>query len=457
MFLTALTLLFLWMLQISFIEPYYERSRVQVIEQKIIEVEKAIQKDKKAFSSESLTTILIKDNICGSIYDAHGDVLITTKSNMVCMIPHMPKPTTKEYIRQTQKSANRNYNLKFSSDLFEQGLYFHVQELQVEQEYFYLFLNAPLELLDSTVYVLRRQFALLAIIVFSLGTIISFLLSHHLSKPIQNMTRSARRLGDGDLEVSFVGEGYAEMQTLAKTLNYATEEFKKTDDLRRDLVANVSHDYKTPLTMIRAYAEMIKDISGDDKAKREEHLDIILSEVAHLELLVNDMLVLSQYESKMYQFNAERFHLRTHVENALKLFDFSSWTVNLEISDDIYVYADEIKMGQVLHNYLTNALKYANQEKRLDILASIHENNDVYVFVRDYGAGIPKSIQNEIWDRYFKVDKNYARNQSHSGLGLSIVRAICEAADSDYGVFSNEDKGVSFYYSLKLAKDEPQI
>ena len=457
MFLTALTLLFLWMLQISFIEPYYERSRVQVIEQKISEVEKALTNKDELFTSESLAAILNKDNICGSIYDENADVLITTKSNMVCMIPHMPKPSTQEYIRQAKISSQKKYSLKFSSDLFEQGLYFHVQELEIDHQIYYLFLNAPLELLDSTVFVLRRQFALLAIIVFSLGTIISFLLSNHLSRPIQNMTRSARKLGDGDFEVSFVGEGYAEMETLAKTLNYATEEFKKTDDLRRDLVANVSHDYKTPLTMIRAYAEMIKDISGDDKVKREAHLDIILDEVDHLELLVNDMLVLSQYESKMYEFNPQRFHLLEHIENAINLLGFHDWEVKIDVSDNLWVYADEVKMGQVLHNYLSNALKYSGDEKKLSILAREQSNDTVFIYVRDYGEGIPLDTQEDIWDRYYKVDKNYARNQAQSGLGLSIVRAICEAAGSEYGVFSNEDKGVSFYYSLKLDKDENNV
>ncbi len=450
MVLTGTTLLFLWMLQISFIRPYYERSRQQVIMQKAHETERLFIQGMKEeeFDHERFSKILAKENMCGSIYDEEGKLIETSKSNMVCILNALPKNTILEYIDMTKEASNDSFSIRFSADIFDQGMFFYGKTMQGVGEDYYLFLNAPMELLDSTVYVLRRQFALLAVIVFSTATLVSFLLSRHLSQPIENLTDSAKRLGGGDFEVSFSGEGYREVETLAQTLNYATEEFRKTDDLRRDLIANVSHDYKTPLTMIRAYAEMIRDLSGNNPQKREAHLQIILDEVDHLERLVNDMLTLSKYESEMYDVNENVFNLKEHIEKTLQLFPWTDWHVELDCPSNLEVLADEVKMGQVLYNYMSNVLKYAERGQYLSIRVE-EKKEDCYVYLCDRGPGLTAEEQEGIWDRYYKIDKNHYRDVNQSGLGLSIVKAICDATGSDYGVLSEVDKGSCFYYSLK--------
>lgn len=450
MVLTGTTLLFLWMLQISFIRPYYERSRQQVITQKAHETERLFAQglSDENFDEEKFGKILSKENMCGSIYDEEGKLLHTSKSNTVCILSSLPKSTILEYIKMAHESSTGYFSIRFSADIFDQGMFFYGKTISVGDEDYFLFLNAPMELLDSTVFVLRRQFALLAVIVFSTATLVSFLLSRHLSQPIENLTASAKRLGDGDLEVSFSGEGYREVESLAKTLNYATEEFRKTDDLRRDLIANVSHDYKTPLTMIRAYAEMIRDLSGNHPKKREAHLQVILDEVNHLERLVNDMLTLSKYESKMYDVNETKFNLKKHIENTLQLFHLEDWETYVTCDEKIEVYADEVKMGQVLYNFISNVFKYAEDARFLHIF--VDEQEDFcFIYVCDRGPGLSEKERKGIWDRYYKIDKNYQRDVSQSGLGLSIVKAICDATDSKYGVLSKEKSGSCFYYSLK--------
>lgn len=450
MVLTGTTLLFLWMLQISFIRPYYERSRQQVITQKAHETERLFLQgmEEEAFDHERFSKILAKENMCGSIYDQEGKLIHTSKSNMVCILNALPKRTILEYIDMIEEEPTESFSIRFSADIFDQGMFFYGKTMQATEENYYLFLNAPMELLDSTVYVLRRQFALLAVIVFSTATLVSFLLSRHLSQPIENLTDSAKRLGGGDLEVSFSGEGYREVETLAHTLNYATEEFRKTDDLRRDLIANVSHDYKTPLTMIRAYAEMIRDLSGDKPEKRNAHLQVILDEVDHLERLVNDMLTLSKYESDMYDVNETVFNLKEHLDKTLQLFPWDGWEVRVDCPTNLEVFADEVKMGQVLYNYMSNVLKYAEEGRFLSIIVE-EKDMECFVYLCDKGPGLSSKEQEGIWDRYYKIDKNHSRDVSQSGLGLSIVKAICEATGSRYGVLSEEGKGSCFYYSLK--------
>ncbi len=449
MLLTGITLLSLWMLQISFIRPYYERNRTQVINQKAIEIERLVHDEEGLKDSDRLTKLLSKENMCGSIYDENGRLIMTSSGSLVCILNSLPTDSILEYIIMAQKSVSSQFSIRFSSDIFDQGMYFYGKEVQVNDKAYYIFINSPLELLDSTVFVIRRQFALLAAIVFTVATLISFLLSRHLARPIERLNNSAHKLAEGDFDVEFDGEGVNEMESLADTLNYATSEFRKTNELRRDLVANVSHDYKTPLTMIKAYAEMIQDISGDDPIKRNEHLNVILDEVNHLELLVNDMLTLSKYESKMYEVKKVEYNLLDNIQQTVSLFQLDDWDVNIVCDFEINVFADQIKMGQVLYNYISNAVKYADQKKKLDIVVKDIDSETVMVSVIDYGDGLDEHEQSLLWDRYYKVDKNHHRQTSQSGLGLSIVKAICQANGSDFGVKSKPSEGSEFYYTLK--------
>ena len=453
MLLTGVTLLSLWMLQISFIQPYYERNRDQVINQKALEIEKLVQSEDGIKDSDQLTKLLAKENMCGSIYNDQGRLILSSNGTLSCLLEDLPTQSIMEYIVMANEAPSSQFSIKFSSDIFDQGMYFYGKEVRIQslEESVFIFINSPLELLDSTIFVIRRQFALLTAIVFSIATMVSLFLSRHLARPIERLNDAAELLADGDFNVMFDGEGYDEMESLASTLNYATEEFKKTNDLRRDLIANVSHDYKTPLTMIRAYAEMIQDLSGDNPKKREEHLSVILQEVDHLELLVNDMLTLSKYESNMYAVQKTVFNLKEFLEYTVNLFNLMDWDIVITCPDDLNVVADEVKMGQVLYNLLSNAIKYAPEHQRIDVIVERYDKHNIKVNVKDYGPGLDEDEIKKVWDRYFKIDKNFERSDSQSGLGLSIVEAICHANESKYGVSSTKGEGATFFFTLEKA------
>ena len=446
--LTALMLVFMWMLQISFIGPYYEMNRSQTTKLKAEEITKIIESDTFLDSESQLIKSLASENMCGAIYNSKGIMVMRVNSkNSSCHLANLSRFTISEYISIIDNSSSQDFSLKFTSEIFEQGLYFYGKEAVHMEEPYYLFLNSPIKLLDSTVFVLKRQFGLLAISVFSIATFIAFVLSKRLSSPISNMTESAERLAQGDFSVTFDSYGYNEIVALSRSLNYATEEFRKTDALRRDLVANVSHDIKTPLTMIKAYAEMIQDISGDDKEKREKHLQVILDETNHLERLVNDMLTLSKYESNVLTVNETDFNLKDHIDNVVQLFQFEDFHIDIDVDKMISVKSDEVKMGQVLYNYISNAKKYAGKEKPIHIKV-VDLDDKVMITVRDFGGGIKPETLKNIWDRYYKIDKNFSRKDS-TGLGLSIVKAICDACHNEYGVDSIEGEGSSFFYTLR--------
>ena len=448
--LTGLMLLFMWMLQITFIGPYYEKNRAETTQLKAQEIERLLMVNNIEQVEFEFVKILSSENLCGGLFtEKAAPVIISEANSSNCQITNISNSAVAEYINRIQESHNKTFSLRFTSEVFEQGLYFYGKEVTFLDQEYYLFLNSPIELLHSTVFVLKRQFGLLVVSVLSVATFLAFLLSKKLSMPLSKMTRDAKRLAQGDYSVQFDSFEYTEVDTLSDTLNYATLEFKKTNDLRRDLVANVSHDIKTPLTMIKAYAEMIQDISGDNKEMREEHLGVILDEANHLERLVNDMLTLSKYESEVFVINETVFNLYDHIHSTVNLFQFDDIEFIIEGDHNIDVKADEIKMGQVLYNFVNNATKFVGEDRKIIISIKKLGPKDVLVSVTDHGKGIPEAQLEFIWDRYYKIDKNFQRHKG-TGLGLSIVKAICEANDSQFGVESIQDEETTFFYTLKI-------
>ncbi|CAM3534121.1 cell wall metabolism sensor histidine kinase WalK [Erysipelothrix anatis] len=450
--LTGLMLLFLWMLQISFIGPYYERNRAQTIQKNVLEIERLLMREDFYNSEKAMTQMLAKENMCAVVYNERGIRIINADAvGTNCHISNLSSDAVQEYMKMTQNSQSHDFSIRFDSEIFEQGMYFYGKNAKIQDNDFYIFLNTPIELLDSTIFVLKRQFGLVALMVFSFATIVTFILSRRLSRPLVQITENARKLAHGDLSVKFNEDEYSEVKELSKTLNFATHEFRKTDELRRDLVANVSHDIKTPLTMIKAYAEMIQDISGDDPEMREKHLGVIVDEVNHLERLVNDMLTLSKYESQVFDIKETTFKLYDQVLGSVNLFQGLDIDFVIDVDPTLEVIADEIKMGQVLYNYINNATKYVGDDRVIEIHAHV-DPREVIVSVSDHGPGIDADVINHVWDRYYKIDKNYQRTGGSSGLGLSIVRAICEATGSKYWVTSEVGKGSTFFYTLKPAQ-----
>ena len=280
---------------------------------------------------------------------------------------------------------------------------------------------------------------------------IAYFLSKKLTSSLQDITKKARKLGSG-VPVDFPTYDILEVNELSNVLTSAQSEMLKTDELRRDLLANVSHDLKTPLTMIRAYAEMVRDISYKDDKKREEHLNIIIDETDRLNILVNDILELSKLQANAEVINLETFDLVAEINSILKRYEIIKETENyhfvLEAPKKALVIADRKKINQVIYNLINNAINYTGDDKTVTI--TIKKTRDSYgVFIKDTGKGIEESELPFIWDKYYKNDKNHKRNVVSSGIGLSIVKSILVSHNFKYGVESKINKGTTFYFYIK--------
>lgn len=315
-----------------------------------------------------------------------------------------------------------------------------------------LYIFTPLYPVESTVGILRDQLVYVTIISLLLAFILSFYLSNRISKPIRSITLSARELSKGNFGIKFQGGHYSEIIDLADTLTLTSLELEKTYLLQKDLIANVSHDLRTPLTMVKSYAEMVRDLSGNNPSKRKEHIQIIIDEADRLNLLVDDMLTLSKMQSGVVSLEKTSFDLVEAVQGLIQsyslLVENEGYKIIFDSPKSIIIHADRAKILQVFSNLLNNGVKYCGEDKTV-IINLIEKGALVRCQILDHGMGIPKEELKSIWDRYYKASTNHVRTTTGSGLGLSIVKEILNQHSSKYGVESHVGKGSIFWFDLK--------
>ncbi|MDE7300578.1 MAG: HAMP domain-containing histidine kinase, partial [Clostridia bacterium] len=232
----------------------------------------------------------------------------------------------------------------------------------------------------------------------------------------------------------------------------------RSDELQKELVANVTHDLKTPLTMIKAYALMVKEISGDDPEKRDKHLQVIIDESDRLTGLVNDILSTSKISAGLDQLNTKVINLTQLLCNVINSFsylqDSQGYNLMVDLDENLYVTADEEKIKQVIYNLISNAVNYTGEDKTVYIsLKYDPKTNCCHFAVRDTGSGISEEERAHIWERYYRSTDAHLRPVKGTGLGLSIVKAILNAHKFNFGVNSKEGEGSTFYVDFPITDD----
>ncbi len=320
----------------------------------------------------------------------------------------------------------------------------------------YIVVRYSLDVASNAMSDVQRIMIVVGIFAIIISFLIAYSMAQKISDPLKSLTATADRMAKGNYGVNFASTEYREIAQLSDTLNYACSEIKKTDTFQKELLANVSHDLKTPLTMIKAYASMIKEISGDDPEKRNKHLQVIIDEADRLAGLVNDVLNMSKISSDMNQINKKVFNLTDFMYGIMQKFeylrDIQGYEFFVDIDSDLYTCADEAKIGQVLYNLISNAVNYTGEDKKVYVsLKSDIDANRIKFTVRDTGKGISKEDLPSIWNRYYRVKEEHARPVKGTGLGLPIVKTILEKHAFDFGADSEVGKGSVFWV------DFPQV
>lgn len=317
-----------------------------------------------------------------------------------------------------------------------------------------ILMNSVLTPIDATVTTLKTQLIYISVIMLLLSLLISFLISRKMTKSIVKINESAKELAKGDYSISFAGNDCREIAELSDTLNFATRELEKTEGLRRELIANVSHDLRTPLTMIIAYAEGMRDLPGENTP---ENIQVVIDESRRLTNLVNDMLDLSKLQAGVMEKEVGIYNLTESIEKVLqrynKLVEQEGYNIVFEYEDEVFVQADEFKIFQVIYNLVNNAINYTGEDKRVTV-RQISKAGKVRIEVEDSGLGIKPEELPYVWERYYKVDKTHKRAVAGTGIGLSIVKNILILHQAEYGVDSQPGCGSTFWFQLELAPEE---
>lgn len=317
-----------------------------------------------------------------------------------------------------------------------------------------IMLNTAMYPVDATVDTLKFQLAIVTVIMLVLSLILAFVLTRTISKPIIAINRGAKELARSDYSISFDARGFREIEELSDTLNFATSELSKVDRLRNELIANISHDLRTPLTLIAGYGEVMRDIPGENTP---ENVQVIIEEAQRLSSLVSDILDISKLQSGTQTLSVTRFCLTDTVRSIItrfsKLVGQDGYSFVFEPQEEAWVSADELRVSQVIYNLVNNAITYTGSDKLITVTQSVSAG-EVRLEVTDTGEGIEQEKLPYIWDRYYKVDKEHKRAAVGSGLGLSIVKGILDMHSARYGVRSEPGKGSTFWFALKASEEE---
>ncbi len=315
-----------------------------------------------------------------------------------------------------------------------------------------LLFNTELMPLESTVKTLRTQLIWISGILLVVAILLAWLLSAKISEPIREMSAEASKLALGDYNVNFDGGNCTETMNLSATLNRAAYELSKLDKMQKDLIANVSHDLRTPLTMIEGYTEAMRDLPGE---ATPENMQIVIDETHRLKSLVNDMLEVSRYQGGTQMLNLAQFNftevVRTTLERYAKLREHDGYIINFEADRDVHVNADEGRILQVIYNLINNAVNYTGENKTVVIRQTVNEEKKtVLLEVIDTGIGIPEEELPLVWERYYKVHDFHKRANMGTGLGLSIVKNILLLHGASFGVKSKVGEGSDFWFELNI-------
>ncbi len=466
----AMIVILLWLFQVVFLEDIYKLIKRGEIKQSADVICENI--DIEDEDLETLAARIAQENdVCISIYTASLEKITEVCLGKDCILHHIPSEVLQKYCSDAIRNGGTKFDAiprdafrfnKYDPDKYEgdvpksdegmgESLILTVVEnSESRNEDVVVFLNMTTSPVGSTKKTLETELVFIVVILLVSSVMLSFIMAKHISSPIAKMSKEAKKLATGNYDVDFFAKGYRESAQLASSLNFAAGELSKLDRLQKELIANISHDLRTPLTMISGYAEMMRDIPGEMTA---ENLKIIIDESQRLSMLVSDVMDISKLGANIDKLEKSEFNLTEKIEAVIERLDKMSscegYKIKFESEDDAIVYADETRILQVVYNLITNAINHTGEDKCVFVKQTVLDNGRaVRIEVTDTGEGIRREDLPYIWDRYYKVDRIHKRANVGSGLGLSIVKSILTLHGASFGVESEPCKGSTFWFEL---------
>ncbi len=407
------------------------------------------------FFSEQLTLNNVRMQLTGiethlnaSVWfvDREGTMITSAQSE-----DYFPAPSVIEEFNPAE-AGNSKYLMGDYHGYFEDDVITVIAP--VVQDYLpqgYLLIHKNLSDLDDVLEILMRAAYITLFVIYALSFVILLSFQFFVYRPLSQITEAAKQYASGNLEYEIPVNTEDEMGYLSASLNYMSSQLQDMEDYQKKFVANVSHDFRSPLTSIKGYVEAIAD--GTIPAElQEKYLKIILFETERLTDLTEDLLTLNEFDTQNLLLNKETFNIHEMIKNVAESFEgvCKQKKISIELlfaTKHLNVFADQRKIQQVLYNLLDNAVKFSDSDSFI-IVETTERGEKVYISIKDNGIGIPRNALNKIWERFYKSDLSRGKDKKGTGLGLAIVKEAIQAHGENINVVSTEGVGAEFIFSL---------
>ncbi|MCD7787442.1 MAG: HAMP domain-containing histidine kinase [Firmicutes bacterium] len=460
----VIILLLIWFFQIFFFDYIYS----SVVISKLTREAEMVENHLDDGLDRIVSSIGLDDGVCVTVYKLTDTNQFTSLVNVHvssgCLLHSTTSDTLSSLYANAKASEDGVYiyrakmtGFSFASQLGDDDLsdsslpdsvIYTVATTSKDGTEIAIFLNCQITPDEASVQSLTTTLMIISLITIACVLVVAIIIANHVARPITDVNREAKSLANYTYDGNKVHRGYREINELNETLSHAAVELSKADMTQKELIANVSHDLRTPLTLIGGYAEMMRDIPSENKP---ENLQIIIDETKRLSALVSDLLEVSQFRTGRRTLAFEPFNLtealRETINRVMHLYEPEGYIIRLEVEGDVWVNADRTRILQVLYNLIGNAVSFTGNDRTVTIRQTINDGV-VRVSVIDTGEGIAKEDLPLVWDRYYKVDKVHRRGVGGTGLGLSIVREILTLHGARFGVSSELHVGSDFWFEL---------
>ena len=473
---------------------YYQNEKVSEIHEAYLKLDNEVKK-----LSEDGQTIIGESEDNGSVVNERVSNIILDYSNKHNITIALVDSMTNKAIYSSQREGDMfldriqegfigNKNIKKKDILYKSDNYTIILHNTQKNSSFIegfgycsdnqtiVIMSTPVAGLKESVNISNKFLIYVAIIGFIITVIITFLITKMITSPILQLAEISNKMGKLDFTARYEGKRSDEIQTLGQNMNYMSDRLKKAisklqeanevlkedikrkeaiDEMRKDFIANVSHELKTPIALIQGYAEGLNEGLCEDEESRKYYTEVIMDESEKMNKMVKQLLTLSSLESGNSILHKENFNMTSLTDSVLSsisiLIGEKNVKVDFDTSRDVFLYADEFKIEEVVTNYISNAIHHVNDNGTIKIDVSEDERN-VYFSVYNTGNKIPEKDLSNVWEKFFKVDKAHSRSYGGSGIGLSIVKAIVEAHGGAVKVVNKSD-GVEFSFKIPRMKE----
>jgi len=456
----------LWVIQVVFFNSIYKlvkRNEATEVAQLVAQV---INGEKRV---EMLVEEVAAKEVCIVVFNSQMQQVQSLDGPRECIIHKMShqekvdiingvKDTNNRFLEYTQedvtyrlvtRSGSRDFRL-FSNDEKVETFVYVNKIVSNEGEEYSILVNAQAVPINSIIDTSRMVLAIVTMFTFVFAFMLLIFVARTISDPIEQINKKAKILAKGQYDVDFDTKGYKEINELSETMDHTAKELSNLEKLRREFIANVSHDLRTPLTMISGYAEVMRDIPGENNS---ENAQVIINETKRLNNMVGDILSLSKIQAGTIKPNIQKYNITEQIEqivnNMSEMLKSDGFKIAFNKDRYITVEADQIMINRSFYNLLANAVNYSEDVKEITVNQIIN-GKTVKIEVVDCGKGISEHILPYIWERYYKGTSSSKKSIASSGLGLSIVKTFVEAHGGNCGVKSREGEGSTFWFEINI-------